>query len=101
MPKGVTHSLNPCTDLPAAPPRRGDPNADGQEFFCPSSVGWPPFMRVNPVLDWTYTDVWAFLRATRAPYCSLYDQGYTSIGSTNNTAPNRYAEEQVNANCLH
>ena len=32
--------------------RRGDPNAGGQETFCPSSEGWPPFMRVNPILDW-------------------------------------------------
>jgi Phosphoadenosine phosphosulfate reductase family len=70
-------------------PFRGDPNADGQEFFCPSSVGWPPFMRVNPVLEWTYADVWAFLRGTAAPYCALYDRGYTSVGGTNNTTPNR------------
>ena len=68
---------------------RGDPNAEGQEVFCPSSPGWPPFLRVNPVLDWTYHDVWAFLRVTRAHYCTLYDRGYTSVGSTLNTAPNR------------
>lgn len=33
---------------------RGDPNAEGQEYFCPSSAGWPPFMRINPILDWNY-----------------------------------------------
>ena len=68
---------------------RGDPNAYGQETFCPSSAGWPPFMRVNPILDWSYADVWTFLRVTGVPYCSLYDEGYTSIGAINNTLPNR------------
>ncbi|EFJ40692.1 hypothetical protein VOLCADRAFT_99481 [Volvox carteri f. nagariensis] len=68
--------------------RRGDPNGGNQDCFCPSSDGWPPFMRVNPIIDWTYHDVWVFLRATHVPYCSLYDHGYTSLGGTGNTLPN-------------
>ena len=68
--------------------RRGDPNAPGQETFCPSSKGWPPFMRVNPILEWTYHDVWLFLRCASLPYCSLYERGYTSVGSVSNTHPN-------------
>jgi molybdenum cofactor synthesis domain-containing protein len=68
--------------------RRGDPNAPGQETFCPSSKGWPAFMRVNPILEWTYHDVWLFLRCASLPYCSLYDRGYTSVGSVSNTHPN-------------
>nr|XP_016438579.1 PREDICTED: FAD synthase-like [Nicotiana tabacum] len=68
--------------------RIGDPTAVGQEQFSPSSPGWPAFMRVNPILDWSYRDVWAFLLACKVRYCSLYDQGYTSIGSIHDTVPN-------------
>ncbi|XP_059646819.1 uncharacterized protein LOC132293380 isoform X2 [Cornus florida] len=68
--------------------RIGDPTAVGQEQFSPSSPGWPPFMRVNPILDWSYRDVWAFLLTCKVHYCSLYDQGYTSIGSIHDTVPN-------------
>ncbi|KAI3447554.1 hypothetical protein Pfo_004219 [Paulownia fortunei] len=68
--------------------RIGDPAAVGQEQFSPSSPGWPPFMRVNPILDWSYRDIWAFLLTCKVQYCSLYDQGYTSIGSIHDTVPN-------------
>ncbi|TXG58449.1 hypothetical protein EZV62_016278 [Acer yangbiense] len=68
--------------------RIGDPTAVGQEQFSPSSPGWPPFMRVNPILDWSYRDVWAFILTCKVQYCSLYDQGYTSIGSIHDTVPN-------------
>ncbi|KAL6519367.1 hypothetical protein OROGR_018687 [Orobanche gracilis] len=68
--------------------RIGDPTAVGQEQFSPSSPGWPPFMRVNPILDWSYRDIWAFLLTCKVQYCSLYDQGYTSIGSIHDTVPN-------------
>ncbi|KAK9920997.1 hypothetical protein M0R45_029529 [Rubus argutus] len=68
--------------------RIGDPTAVGQEQFSPSSLGWPAFMRVNPILDWSYRDVWAFILTSKVQYCSLYDQGYTSIGSIYDTVPN-------------
>lgn len=67
--------------------RRGDPNADSQ-IFSPSSKGWPLFMRINPIMEWSYHDVWEFLLLCRLPYCSLYDEGFTSLGSVDTTFPN-------------
>lgn len=68
--------------------RLGDPYTEDAEHFHPSTSNYPAFMRVYPALQWTYEHVWKFLRECEVPYCSLYDQGYTSIGNTNNTVPN-------------
>lgn len=68
--------------------RCDDPNAGSQGTFAPSSDWMPPFMRVNPIIDWTYGDVWHFLREFNLPYCSLYDVGYTSLGNIHDTIPN-------------
>lgn len=64
------------------------PHLPLQDFFCPSSKGWPPFIRVNPILNWAYCDVWGHLREIGAKFCHLYLEGYTSLGSVKDTAPN-------------
>jgi FAD synthetase len=69
--------------------RRTDP--DGVYMagpFTPTTLNWPPCMRVCPALDWSYRHVWAFLRGAGLPYCALYDKGYTSLGSTEDSTPN-------------
>lgn len=68
--------------------REGDPNSVGQEKFTPSSSWMPIFMRVNPIIDWNYECVWYFLRKFKLPYCTLYDDGYTSLGGKSSTKPN-------------
>ncbi|KAK3251620.1 hypothetical protein CYMTET_39047 [Cymbomonas tetramitiformis] len=68
--------------------RRADPNGEKAESYEPSSTNWPAFMRINPVLDWSYENVWCFLRSFNLDYCELYDRGYTSLGNTTNTLPN-------------
>lgn len=68
--------------------RRTDPYSEDMKDFEPSSVGWPCFMRVNPILDWRYAQVWTFLRTFQIRFCSLYHHGYTSLGSISSTSPN-------------
>ncbi|GAA5976946.1 hypothetical protein JCM10908_005688 [Rhodotorula pacifica] len=98
--------------------RRTDPHGATLTPFVPTDPSWPDFMRVHPILDWSYKDVWDFLRhpdltlgaglgaasldghsspereedpkrrRTSLEWCELYDYGYTSLGSTHNTFPN-------------
>ena len=35
---------------------------------------------VNPIIDWTDADVWAFIKANGIPYCELYDEGFSRLG---------------------
>jgi FAD synthetase len=67
--------------------RATDPFAPNA-IFAPTSPGWPPMMRVNPVLHWSYADVWLFTRLERVPICDLYFVGFTSLGARDKTVPN-------------
>ncbi|THV86724.1 putative FAD synthetase [Aureobasidium pullulans] len=68
--------------------RRTDPHGATLKYFDPTDRGWPAFMRIHPVIDWHYAEVWTFIRHLDIPYCSLYDKGYTSLGGTTDTYPN-------------
>lgn len=58
------------------------------DTFAPTDKDWPKFMRINPILNWSYTQVWDFIRELDVPYCDLYNQGYTSLGTKSDTARN-------------
>ncbi|CAG8894453.1 unnamed protein product [Penicillium salamii] len=68
--------------------RRTDPHGAQLTHFDRTDGGWPDFMRVHPVIDWHYAEIWAFIRHLDLRYCSLYDEGYTSLGGTSDTHPN-------------
>ena len=88
-PSGIVQGITEYMDQPhmgnlafVLGTRKGDPNCGEQQFFSPSSSWMPPFMRVNPILEWTYGDVWKFLRLYKLKYCALYDQVMILLGST-------------------
>lgn len=35
---------------------------------------------LSPIIDWTNSDVWKFIRGRNLKYCELYDNGYHRIG---------------------
>lgn len=37
-------------------------------------------VKINPLLDWTENEIWAYIRANEVPYNALHDRGYPSIG---------------------
>jgi phosphoadenosine phosphosulfate reductase len=35
---------------------------------------------LSPIIDWTTSEVWTFVRNNIGYYCKLYDEGFTRIG---------------------
>ena len=48
----------------------------GEEYFSER----PGHTRVQPILHFSELDIWAYIEKYQLPYCSLYDQGYRSLG---------------------
>ena len=38
--------------------RRTDPHGENLGFFDMTDHGWPAFMRVHPVINWHYWEIW-------------------------------------------
>lgn len=35
---------------------------------------------INPIINWSDSEVWEFIRSYKLPYCNLYDRGFKRIG---------------------
>lgn len=49
---------------------------------------------VNPIIDWTDSEVWEFIREYKVPYCCLYDEGHTRLGCIGCPMANKKNREQ-------
>jgi len=48
-----------------------------KQMIC---VGGKDKILLSPIIDWTTSDVWKFIRGHNLEYCELYDHGYSRIG---------------------
>jgi FAD synthetase len=62
--------------------RRSDPNSKGLEVVKETDGDWPRVLRIHPLLDWTYNEVWQGIYELGLQYCSLYDRAYSSLGDS-------------------
>jgi FAD synthetase len=48
--------------------RRTDPHGEFLTHFNPTDKDWPQFMRVHPVIDWHYVEIWAVSLSRLCPF---------------------------------
>jgi FAD synthetase len=62
--------------------RRSDPNSKGLDVVKETDGDWPRVLRIHPLLDWSYNDIWQGIYQLGLEYCCLYDQAYSSLGDS-------------------
>lgn len=53
-------------------------NADKEKLM--SCVSGKDKFIINPIINWSYRNIWDFIKLNNMEYCELYDAGYTRIG---------------------
>lgn len=71
-----THALVTGLRRDEHPSRAERPYAE----FRPATEACPEHWQVNVILDWTEMDVWGQVTGEGLPYCTLYHEGYRSLG---------------------
>lgn len=59
---------------------RRSQSAARQEILPESYDADNGLMKFNPLVDWSYEEIWAYIRTHAVPYNELHDRGYPSIG---------------------
>ena len=54
-----------------------------EDYFSPKKN--PDHIRVQPILHFTERDIWSTIHKYNIPFCSLYYQGYRSLGAKGST----------------
>jgi phosphoadenosine phosphosulfate reductase len=54
------------------------PDRVQETYFSPREI--PAHHRVHPILHFRELDIWQYIKDKEVPYCSLYRQGYRSLG---------------------
>ena len=57
-----------------------------EQAFSPRAN--PEHIRIHPILHFKERDIWDTIHANKIPYCSLYCQGYRSLGAKGSTFKN-------------
>lgn len=52
--------------------RRTDPHGERLTHFDMTDHGWPKFMRVHPVIDWHYWEIWDVKTVTPDTNCEFF-----------------------------
>ena len=61
-----------------------------------SKIEWDAkfeIVKLNPLADWTYDQVWSYIHTQHVPYNPLHDRNYPSIGCTHCTRPVQIGED--------
>ena len=56
-------------------------------------AGHDNILKINPIIDWTWDQVWGYIKENHLPYNALLDQGYPSIGCQPCTRPVKPGED--------
>ncbi|KAJ2344479.1 3'-phosphoadenylsulfate reductase [Coemansia erecta] len=51
-------------------------------------------IKINPLANWSFQQVWTYLRANEVPYNALLDQGYKSVGDYHSTRAVKEGEDE-------